>query len=72
VGQPADYGSSFAPVPAQDSFVNPVYMGDYDALASDFTGRGSGFFGAWGDNTAGNPDVRGTRISRELIIAAGE
>jgi hypothetical protein len=65
-------GNSFAPVPAQDLFVNPVYMGDYDTLASDFTGRGSGFFGAWGDNAAGNPDVRGTRISRELIIAAGE
>ena len=64
-------GASFAPVPAQDTFVNPVYMGDYDTLASDFTRKGSDFFGAWGDNIAGNPDIRGSSISRTLILTAG-
>ena len=64
-------GASFVPVPAQDVLVNPVYMGDYDTLASDFTRQGSDFFGAWGDNTAGNPDIRGSPISRRLILTAG-
>jgi Neuraminidase (sialidase) len=64
-------GASFAPVPAQDTFVNPVYMGDSDTLASDFTRKGSDFFGAWGDNIAGNPDIRGSSISRTLILTAG-
>lgn len=50
--------SSFLPVPSQDLLTNPRYMGDYDGLASDFTKTNSGFVGAWGDNSLGNPDIK--------------
>lgn len=57
---------AFAPVPFQDILTNPVYMGDYDTVASDFIQStehtGYSFFGAWGDNSLGNPDVRGRRF----------
>lgn len=49
---------SFPAVPGQDVILNPLYMGDYDGLASDFTNTNSGFIGAWGDNSLGNPDVK--------------
>jgi hypothetical protein len=48
---------SFAPSIAADLLVNPLYMGDYDTVAVDSTRRSSGFLGAYGDNTRGNPDV---------------
>jgi hypothetical protein len=32
---------------ATDAFINPFYLGDYDALASDFTMANSGFLGAY-------------------------
>lgn len=54
---------SFAPVPGQDFLVVPTYMGDYDSLASDFIQINSGFIGAFGDNTRGNPDVRSNIFS---------
>lgn len=53
---------SFAAVPGQDFLINPVYMGDYDTVASDFTKAHSGFLGAYGDNSGGNPDVRAVRL----------
>ena len=56
--------TGFAPVPGQDDLVGVDYMDDYDTLASDFTRKSAGFFGAWGDNTAGNPDIRGASSSR--------
>jgi len=49
---------SFPAVPGQDVLMHPRYMGDYDGLASDFTKTNSGFVGAWGDNSLGNPDVK--------------
>ena len=49
---------SFPAVPGQDELLHPRYMGDYDGLASDFTKTNSGFVGAWGDNSLGNPDVK--------------
>lgn len=49
---------NFPAVPNQDVFVDPLYMGDYDSLASDFTNTNGGFVGAWGDNSLGNPDVK--------------
>jgi hypothetical protein len=30
-------------------------MGDYETVTSEFLGTKAGFFGAWGDNTAGTP-----------------
>jgi hypothetical protein len=53
---------SFAAVPAQDLLINPVYMGDYDSLASDFTGANGNFVGAFGDNSRGNPDVKANKF----------
>jgi hypothetical protein len=52
---------SFAPSIAADMLVNSLYMGDYDTVAADSTGRSGGFLGAYGDNTRGNPDVRITK-----------
>jgi hypothetical protein len=52
---------SFSPSIAADLLINPVYMGDYDGVAADFLGQSSGFLGAYGDNTRGNPDVKITR-----------
>jgi len=49
---------SFAPSLAADQLVNPAYMGDYDTTAADTLGQFSGFLGAFGDNTRGNPDVK--------------
>jgi hypothetical protein len=49
---------SFAPTIANDLLVNSVYMGDYDSVAADHTAAFSGFLGAYGDNSHGNPDVR--------------
>jgi hypothetical protein len=54
---------SFAAVPGQDFLINPVYMGDYDSLATDFTKLNSGFIGAWGDNSRGNPDVKASGLT---------
>jgi len=51
----------FSPIIADDLLVNPVYMGDYDAVAADFLGEFDGFLGAYGNNAAGNPDVRISR-----------
>jgi len=52
----------FPPEVNQDPLVVPGYMGDYDTVASDFLRTKSGFFGAWGDNTKGNPDVTGAKF----------
>lgn len=53
---------SFPAVPGQDVLFDPLYMGDYDSLASDFTRTNSGFIGAWGDNSLGNPDVKAEKF----------
>jgi hypothetical protein len=50
--------TNFPAVPSQDLLLNSRYMGDYDGLASDFTKTNSGFIGAWGDNSLGNPDIK--------------
>jgi hypothetical protein len=49
--------SNWIPVHAADQVVNPVYMGDYDALTSDFLLQNDGFFGTFEIITNGNPDV---------------
>jgi hypothetical protein len=56
----------FVPIHATDSFINTVYMGDYDALASDATRHNRGFLGAFqfisGKSFVPNPDVKVNRI----------
>jgi hypothetical protein len=61
--------ASWSPSLANDLFINPSYMGDYDSLTSDTTGSSPGFMGAYqvftpsgGIGTLGsafvpNPDV---------------
>lgn len=48
----------FPPVAGKDLLFDPVYMGDYDTVASDFLRTAPGFLDVWGDNSAGNPDVK--------------
>jgi hypothetical protein len=48
----------FAPTHGIDLFINPIYMGDYDQLTSDFLNTTSGFVGAFQNQTnRGNPDA---------------
>lgn len=50
--------NGFAPTHGGDLFINPVYMGDYDQLTSDFLNTNSGFVGAFQNQTnRGNPDA---------------
>lgn len=55
----ADIGlGAFAPTHGIDIFINPIYMGDYDQMTSDFLNLNSGFDGAFQFmGTRGNPDV---------------
>ena len=54
---------SFAPIHATDGLINPVYMGDYDSLAGDFTLTHEGFVGAYSRiGPVANPDVRAVRL----------
>jgi hypothetical protein len=55
--------SAFAPIHRQDFTVVPGYMGDYDGLTSDFTGKTKGFIGAFEWMSSGmNPDVKAYRF----------
>ncbi len=48
----------FAPTHGIDLFINPIYMGDYDQLTSDFLNTNSGFIGSFQNQTdRGNPDA---------------
>jgi hypothetical protein len=55
----ADIGlPTFAPTHGSDEFINPIYMGDYDQMTSDFLNQNSGFIGAFqSQGLRGNPDV---------------
>jgi hypothetical protein len=54
---------SFAPIHATDSLINPVYMGDYDSLAGEFTLTLEGFVGSYSQiGPVANPDVRAVRF----------
>jgi hypothetical protein len=53
----------WASVSNQDGVLFPNnYMGDYDTLAADLSGGTTGFLGAFGDNSAGNPNVSGVQF----------
>ena len=48
----------WAPTHGNDVFINPIYMGDYDQLTSDFLNSTSGFIGSFENQTSrGNPDA---------------
>ncbi len=50
--------AAFAPTHGNDTFINPIYMGDYDQLSSDFLNTNPGFIGAFeSQGTRGNPDA---------------
>ena len=49
--------SNWVPVHFSDDLINATYMGDYDALTSDFLGTSEGFFGSFEILNNGNPDV---------------
>jgi hypothetical protein len=55
--------SNWVPAHGTDGVVNPSYIGDYDALTSDFLQRHAGFFGAFEVQSNGNPDVVAARMS---------
>jgi hypothetical protein len=61
---------NFAAVPGQDFLLDVFYMGDYDSLATDFTQVNSGFIGAWGDNSLGNPDVKASTFSPQQALSS--
>jgi hypothetical protein len=51
--------TAFAPIHRLDFLVNPAYLGDYDGLTSDFSGKSHGFLGAFEVMSSGmNPDVK--------------
>jgi hypothetical protein len=49
--------SSWAPVHDADMLINTAYIGDYDAITSDFLLGSAGFFGSFEIQSDGNPDV---------------
>lgn len=49
--------ANWLPLHAADGLINLTYIGDYDALTSDFLLRNDGFFGTFEIQTNGNPDV---------------
>jgi hypothetical protein len=49
--------SQWLPLHSADGLINTVYIGDYDALTSDFLLRNDGFFGSFEIQINGNPDV---------------
>jgi hypothetical protein len=58
---------NFAPVTGwHDAIVNPFYMGDYNAIEGDATGRFPGVITAWGDNALGDANVLQRRY-REVL-----
>jgi len=56
-------GLNSPPFHATDTFINPFYMGDYDGVATDFTGANSGFVGAFQIITnLGDPNVVAVKL----------
>jgi hypothetical protein len=54
--------SNWLPIHSADALINPAYMGDYDALASDFMLSNDGFFSTFEIQNNGNPDVVGKKF----------
>jgi hypothetical protein len=49
--------SEWLPLHNADGLINTLYIGDYDAITSDFLRGSDGFFGTFEIQTNGNPDV---------------
>jgi hypothetical protein len=49
--------SNWVPVHDADVLINTAYIGDYDAITSDFLLGTEGFFGSFEIQSGGNPDV---------------
>jgi hypothetical protein len=49
--------SNWIPMHDADMLINTAYIGDYDAITSDFLLGNEGFFGSFEIQSAGNPDV---------------
>jgi hypothetical protein len=49
--------SSWVPAHDSDGVINTSYIGDYDALTSDFLQQHGGFYGSFEVQIGGNPDV---------------
>ena len=61
----ADVGMpTFAGLHGTDGFINPIYMGDYDQMTSDFLNVHSGFIGAFEsqEGIRGNPDAVAVKL----------
>ena len=54
--------ANWVPAHAADGVMDLHYIGDYDALSSDFLLQHGGFFGAFQVQTMGNPDVVAARL----------
>jgi hypothetical protein len=54
--------SEWLPMHDADGLINTVYIGDYDALTSDFLLGDDGFFGTFEIQTNGNADVFGKKF----------
>lgn len=54
--------SNWLPMQSTDQLIVPTYIGDYDALTSDFLLQNDGFFGSFEIQTNGNPDVFGKKF----------
>jgi hypothetical protein len=55
----------WTPAHASDGVINLSYIGDYDAVSSDFLLRHKGFFSTFEVQFNGNPDVLGSRLERD-------
>jgi hypothetical protein len=49
--------SNWVPVHDADMLINTAYIGDYDAITTDFLLGNEGFFGSFEIQSGGNPDV---------------
>jgi len=61
----ADMGmATYSGTHSADGFINPIYMGDYDQMTSDFLNTNSGFIGAFQsqEGVRGNPDAVAVKL----------
>lgn len=54
--------ANFSSLIGQDVLVAPDYMGEYDTVVADFTGKSAGFIDSYSSNAAGNPNVMTNRF----------
>jgi hypothetical protein len=54
--------TNFSSLIGQDVLVAPDYIGDYDTVVTDFTGKSPGFIDSYSSNAAGNPNIMTNRF----------